>query len=174
MPKPKTVVTDAFFKERIAVSSDGCWEWQRSLFKLGYACAKVGGKTMKAHRLSWEFYRGPIPDGMIICHHCDNRKCINPDHLFIGTTQDNVDDKMRKGRFVTTPGEKNGYAKLTAEQVRAIRADSRAQHRIAADYGISQSNVSVIKQGKAWRGAASTAAQIASTEAYLNGKCGAY
>lgn len=151
MPNPASVISDEYFAERSIKQPSGCWEWSLRVSCNGYGQAKVRQKIWMAHRLSWEHFHGPIPDGLIVCHKCDNRKCINPSHLFLGTTQDNVDDKMSKGRFVTTPGVKNGHAKLTDQQVLSIKNDDRSQSAIAADYGISQSNVSLIKRGTAWR-----------------------
>lgn len=151
MPMPRIKINLEYFLDRTELNPvNGCWEWTRRLDHKGYAHAKVWGKPVGAHRVSYAFFVEPIPAGMNICHKCDNPKCVNPHHLFMGTTQDNVTDKMRKGRFVTTPGEKNGYAKLTEDQVLAILADKRPQHVIGKDYGISQSNVSIIKRGKTW------------------------
>lgn len=150
MPKPRAVVCDSYFRKRSKISDNGCWEWKLHISNSGYGQAKVGQRFWNAHRLSWAYYHGSIPDGMIVCHKCDNRKCVNPNHLFVGTTQDNVDDKMRKGRFVAKRGENSGTAKLTEDKVIAIRCDPRPQAHIARDYGISQSNVCLIKTGKAW------------------------
>ena len=151
MPKARSVIDVNYFLERTDFNPvNGCWEWNRGLDRKGYAQAKIWGKGVWAHRASYAFFVEPIPDGLIICHKCDNPKCINPHHLFMGTTQDNVDDKMRKGRFVTTPGEKNGYAKLKANQIADILSDTRPQRTIGKEYGVSQSAISLIKLGKTW------------------------
>lgn len=151
MVNPCKVIDEKFFAERSALNVEtGCIEWTRHISQGGYGTLKHKRKQRMAHRAMWEHKFGPIPDGMVICHKCDNRKCINPDHLFIGTTQDNVTDKMVKGRFVACPGEQCGTAKLTEAQIAAIRLDDRVQHVIAKEYGISQSNVSIIKNGDTW------------------------
>lgn len=151
MVNPSKVIDAEYFKDRCTVNeATGCHEWTRHLNPGGYGTLKHKRKQQMAHRAAWEFWRGPIPAGMIVCHRCDNRRCINPDHLFIGTTQDNVDDKMAKGRFRPCRGERSGTSKLTESEIMAIRLDNRPQSTIAADYGISQSNVSIIKQGKTW------------------------
>lgn len=93
-----------------------------------------------------------IPDGMAVCHRCDVPSCINVDHLFLGTIADNNADKLSKGRNVSHPGERNGRAILSAEQIAAIRADARKQVDIAREYGIRQGYVSRIKNGRIWRG----------------------
>lgn len=76
----------------------GCWLWDRALKGCGYGHKMYQGKLQGAHRISWQIHRGPIPDGLWVLHKCDVMRCVNPDHLFLGTHQDNVDDKHRKGR----------------------------------------------------------------------------
>jgi hypothetical protein len=83
--------------------SDGCWEWQASLVD-GYGrFYRFGSIKAKAHRVSYEMENGPIPNGLLVCHHCDNRKCVRPDHLFLGTNLDNMRDARAKGRFAPPP-----------------------------------------------------------------------
>lgn len=76
----------------------GCWTWTGATQNYGYGAVTIHGLTRRAHRVSWELAHGPIPDGLHVCHRCDNPPCVNPDHLFLGTAQDNVDDKDAKGR----------------------------------------------------------------------------
>lgn len=81
--------------------TDGCWEWAGSIGNGGYGRVSTGGgKQMAASRVSWILHFGPIPDGMYVCHHCDNPPCTNPAHLFLGTAQDNFDDCLKKGRHI--------------------------------------------------------------------------
>lgn len=86
---------------KIRVTPTGCFEWQARRNEFGYGSVGFKKKRLKAHRVSWEVFRGPIPEGMCVCHHCDNPCCINPDHLFIGTRTDNMRDASRKGRIAT-------------------------------------------------------------------------
>lgn len=136
--------------ERLAFHSmpepnSGCWLWLSAVDKDGYGRIRMRNmrsKFVTASRISWMAYRGPIPDGMHVLHKCDVRSCVNPDHLFLGTHQDNHADMIAKGRGHNT--------KLAVAQVRAIRADSRSQTAIALGFGISQSLVSSIKARKTW------------------------
>lgn len=78
--------------------NSGCWLWLGSTNAKGYAHLKYDMRQQRANRFSWSAYNGPIPEGLHVLHSCDNRLCVNPEHLFLGTNQDNVDDKMKKGR----------------------------------------------------------------------------
>lgn len=101
----------------------GCWNWIYSTGSAGYGHFRRKDKFLKAHRVSWTLRNGEIPEGMCICHHCDNKKCVRPSHLFMGTHADNMADKKQKGRTNShsMQGEKNPDAKLTKEQVIEIR-----------------------------------------------------
>lgn len=96
---------DRFWNKVDKETESGCWEWVGST-RNGYGCIRPIGVTKYSHRVSWELHNGPIPDGLWVLHKCDNRKCVNPDHLFLGTNQDNVNDKMSKGRGPV--GARNG------------------------------------------------------------------
>lgn len=96
---PRPTAPRVRFERYVAKQPNGCWLWTASLDKKGYGKATVNGGGWKlAHRVAWELYRGEIPDGLCACHACDTPACVNPEHLFIGTQQDNVDDMARKGR----------------------------------------------------------------------------
>lgn len=145
-----TPVADRFWAA--VQKSNGCWSWTGKRRQDGYGEMQVGKRTVKAHRLSFELANGAIPTGSEICHTCDNPRCVNPAHLFVGTHTENMRDMANKGRHRPSGvrGERHGAAKLSQREVTAIRLDARAQVRIAADYGISQSLVSQIKRGKVW------------------------
>lgn len=143
----------------------GCWEWTLSLFPNGYGQAVVrldSGSWMhvNAHRLAYYVTHDIDIAGLDICHHCDNRKCINPLHLFAGTRTDNMQDCIRKGRYTRNRryscGETHHSAKLTADDVRQIRLrlSGGEQHKIIAkDFGIARVTVSAINTKRIWKSA---------------------
>ena len=133
------------------VVTPSCWLWVAGCFESGYGRFFLDGKLRRAHRVSYELHHGPI-GRLHVLHRCDRRACVNPDHLFLGTHDDNMADMARKGRVVNNPlrGAAAPGAKLTDEQALAIKGDPRRQADIAAQYGIHQVLVSRIKTGKAW------------------------
>jgi len=98
----------------------------------------------------WEHHHGTIPDGLCIMHTCDNRLCVNIDHLRAGTWAENNADRAAKGRSADVRGERSAVAKLTEAQAMAIIADSRTHRAIAADYGVDRTTVTAIKRGRNW------------------------
>ena len=128
-----------------------CWEWLAYKQYKGYGIFGFNGNPKLAHRVSYQLSIGTIPEGMCICHHCDNPSCVNPAHLFLGTNADNTADRDAKGRHVALKGENNGRAKLTDADVLAIRDSGLSQNEIAAEYGVSQTVVSNIKIRKSWK-----------------------
>lgn len=150
MSKIKSI--ESRFWEKVE-KTDGCWKWTARRDRKGYGCIKHNGNSTLAHRVSWELHNGPIPAGLHVLHKCDNPECTNPEHLFLGTNQENVDDKMRKGRLRPSRGELNGKAKLTSDQVKEIREIGKTvtQVKLAQKYGVSQVNISEILLRRTWR-----------------------
>jgi len=144
--------SDEILAARLAARSEltpsGCREW-RGHDNHGYGIMWDGALNQRVHRLAWELANGPIPAEMKICHRCDNRRCLNVDHLFLGTQAQNMLDMTIKGR--RTQGESHGRAKLTENQVREIRVAPGPQRAIAARFDIAQSAVWEIKNGQRWR-----------------------
>lgn len=138
--------------------SGDCWVWTGLTNAGGYGSIRVPERGMQlAHRVAWELTNGPIPPGVSICHRCDNRLCCNPDHLFLGSHTVNMRDAATKGRLRTplTQGEASVHAKLTADDVRAIRslyaAGGVTNRELAVRFGVSQQSVSDVVQRKSWR-----------------------
>ena len=135
--------------------SNNCWEWT-ACKDFGYGVFMVYGKKWRAHRYSWFIHNGEIPEGMLVCHHCDNPGCVNPKHLFVGTQSDNIRDAFSKGRKILPDnrGENSGAAKLTWEQVREMRslylAGKRNRSELAEIYRISSGHVSSIILHRSW------------------------
>ena len=146
------------FWKRMNHTESGCWEWQGARNPAGYGVVRVHYKMCRAHRVAYELTHGPIPDGLLACHRCDNPPCCNPDHLFLGTRKDNNDDRHAKGRTRSGAGSRYGEAintaKLTADDVRAIRAQSVAgtsQMDLARQYPVTQSAIWAIVHYKSWK-----------------------
>jgi len=133
--------------------NSGCWIWLGSTDTHGYAWMAVPGqrRSCGVHHIVCRELGREKPKGMCVLHHCDNPLCVNPDHLYIGTHADNARDRVRRKRDADRRGEKNGQAKLTAGQVRLIRSSTKRQVDIAAEFNISQNQISRIKRGVWWR-----------------------
>lgn len=132
MGRPVTPLRDRFEAKVIPEPMSGCHLWEGAVDGRGYGRVGSGGdrgRTLIASRVAWTLYRGEIPEGLCVLHRCDNPACVNPDHLFLGTQQDNMRDMARKGRARSVPnaphrrarGESHGAATLTEADVREIR-----------------------------------------------------
>ena len=150
------------FMQKIKIDADtGCWEWQASKSSTGYGQFRVGDKNWKSHRWSYQYHRGEIPDRMCVCHKCDNPLCSNPDHLFLGTKQENMDDMITKGR--AAHGEKHPSSKLNYEKVLLIRkfldrhppTNSKTKGGqygfLARWFETTANNISLIYLGRRWK-----------------------
>lgn len=148
---------DRFWSKVNKSCQNGCWEWTASTVQ-GYGQFGAGGRgvrNVRAHRFSWQLSNGPIPPGMDICHRCDNPPCVNPDHLFVGTRRDNIQDMIAKSRDRLI-GERSSNARLSDDAVRAIRysfAAGVSRAVLAEQYGIKPESVNHIVNGKRRRSA---------------------
>ena len=150
------------FWPKVKVVDGACWEWQASCSTAGYGRIATnepgaGKKISQAHRVAYELAVGPIPDGLVVCHRCDNPPCCNPDHLFVDTQAGNIADMHRKGRArggsVSRPGELNPVSKLTATDVNRAREMREAGHTFKAigeALHISTSHAYRIVKGDRW------------------------
>jgi hypothetical protein len=132
--------------------TSGCWIWLGGARGDGYGMFKSDGLEESAHRIAYEHLVGPIPDGFLVMHRCDVRRCVNPDHLLAGTSADNIADKISKGRQAR--GSRNGQAILTEEQAVAIRAEYRpwlvGYGALAKRYGVSRGAIKAVVSGRTW------------------------
>ncbi len=163
VPRP---IADRFWP-KVNRSGD-CWEWTAHRTRTGYGMIGLpNSRTVeRAHRVAWILTNGPIPVGMCVLHRCDNRACVRPDHLFLGTQADNVADMISKGRRHSMAGdahparrpgarigERNGRSRLTADDVRRIRTmrgEGLEYRQIAAHFGVAVPTVQHIVSGKNW------------------------
>jgi hypothetical protein len=135
-----------------------CWEWTAHVLDSGYGESTYKGKQMRAHRISFLIHTGTLTPGMCVCHKCDNRRCVNPLHLFEGTKKQNTHDMIEKGRDDLAhpqPGELNGSVKLSSAQVLEIRSaykgENGQQTSLAKQYGVSQAAIWNIVMRRSWR-----------------------
>jgi hypothetical protein len=174
MPKKVTPAHTRFWDK--VKKTDSCWLWIGAKTKSGYGMIIMGrGKSVSAHRISYEMHYGVIPSGLYVCHHCDNPSCVNPNHLFAGTNSDNILDAVKKGRHgsATHPeqiqrggehssrrrpecrprGESHALAKLTEKEVISIRSlrGKVPRKEIATAFSVSEANIKAILARHTWR-----------------------
>jgi hypothetical protein len=152
------------FWARVKVRDTGCWEWIGDLHSNGYGRFPYRGTYCRAHRFAWRICEGPIPPGLLICHHCDNKICVNPDHLFLGTNRDNALDAMMKGRLPS--GNRNGHflhpeltprgedvycAKLTDAKVREVLLTPGPARIFAERFGVTLTAIQMARKGRTWK-----------------------
>lgn len=135
--------------------TEGCWLWEGLVKKTGYGflAKRTTSPIQAAHRLSWKLHFGEIQDGLCVCHKCDNKLCVNPEHLFLGTAAENIYDCVKKGRHAR--GERRWSAKLTVAQVLEIRSrhqsGSSTRRQLANEYGIGVTAIGKIVLRERWR-----------------------
>lgn len=158
-PSPRPL-EERFWEKVDRRRQNECWHWLGTMNKgTGYGCIRVGSmkdgtrRNVDAHRLSCEMAHGPIPKGMFAAHHCDDRRCVNPAHLYIATPAQNTADMQERNPFkrVCLTGERHPNSKLTLEQVLAIKLSAERPSVLARRYGITMTHVGYLRSGKSWR-----------------------
>ena len=164
MPRTTLPLISRFWPK--VAKASGCWLWKAAIRRDGYGLFTNQGRHYAAHRLSWELTHGPIPDGMWVLHHCDVRACVRPDHLYLGTREQNTSDAMLRHRFksgdeahfrahpeIVPRGERHWASRLTDDDVRDIRrrvAAGEKQVSLQREYELSSGLVSLIVHRKRW------------------------
>ena len=128
--------------------NSGCWLWIGGATTVGYGKIFANGFVRLSHRVSYEEYKGAIPEGMLVLHKCDTPACINPEHLFLGTNKENMQDASRKGR--TSFGEKNGSSKITEKDAILILNSAQSVSILSRKYNITETSIRNIKNGDKW------------------------
>ncbi len=152
MGKPNTPET--FWSKIASKGVNDCWKWKGHILVSGYGGVKWKSKNVRAHRLAWELTHGKIPDGMCVLHTCDNPPCCNPNHLFIGTHQENMQDMVNKKRIIGKKGENNATSKLKNKQVKKIRTmyekGGQTIDTLAKIFSVSRSTIHKIITRRYW------------------------
>lgn len=152
-------IEERFFEKIYYCPMSGCWLWggstrpSRKLGEVGYGqiSSRLEKRPVLAHRVSWAIHNGPIPEGMLVCHICDVRSCVNPKHLFLGTEQDNTSDMCSKNRQIHQRGVEAGRCKLSEEQVRDIFHSTLGIRQLGRNYNVAHTTIEAIKQRRSWR-----------------------
>jgi len=141
------------YEKNVIKNPEGCWGWKNKLMPNGYAKLGMGkGKIISAHRFSWIMHNGPIKDNLFVLHKCDQKYCSKIEHLFLGTTDDNMQDMVSKGRQMH--GENHYSHKLTSDQVleiRKLRLEGFIMKNLAIKFGVSLHTISDIVNRRIWR-----------------------
>ncbi len=144
-PNPHGTPEERFWRKVVNAGPDECWTWVGQKDKDKYGMLRVGSTIMRAHRFSYILHRGEIPDGLLALHTCNNTLCVNPNHLYLGTHDDNMEDRKESGHYAT--GENHPMAKLSNEQAEQVRMATGTYEEIGGRFGISKYQVGNIKRG---------------------------
>lgn len=161
MPPLTKELADRFWKKVEQREDDDCWPWAAAYGRGGYGQFTISGKHLKrdtpygAHRVAYFLHYNIDPKDLFVCHNCDNPKCCNPKHLFLGTTQENTQDRQRKGRSASgeksSSGRKNIFSKIDVQKILNRYWAGETSKSIGKDYGVSQQTISGIVSGRSYK-----------------------
>lgn len=140
---PKTTTAEKLAKYTTPIPETSCVVWVGTVNEHGYGYLKEGGKMIRAHKASYLLHKGPIPDGLVVCHSCDVPACVNPDHLFLGSRKDNMQDCLHKGRLA---GRRHDNQAIPAELRTEIAMSDLTYAEIEKKYGVCQTTISKFKR----------------------------
>ena len=141
------------FRKKVQIDlNTGCWNWCGYIHKTGYGyTSNKSSGLRRAHRVSWYLHNGDFDRSLYVLHKCDNRRCVNPDHLYLGEQQNNVNDMIARGKIVNPVGSHHGRSKLTERQVIEIRKSGLTGREVSKKYKIGEANASFILNYKTWK-----------------------
>ena len=151
MPTMTAAEQERFWKLVLRRGTDDCWEWQGYVLDSGYGQFKLDYLNYRTNRIAYWLHTGCDPGDLFVCHTCDNRRCCNPAHLFLGAPIENSTDMKVKGRAARLQGIKHGHAKLTEAEVLAVRASTDTPTLAAQEYGVCPSLICQIRKRKIWK-----------------------
>lgn len=146
----------SYFRERVSISDSGCWNWTLHCNEDGYGVVGLRKyRNQRAHRVSYEVFKGPIPDGLVVMHSCDNPRCCNPEHLSVGTHLDNHTDSRNKNRasafwYRGAINPKSVLTDFDVRRIREMRASGRRYKEISAEIGCGKTLAVLVATGKRW------------------------
>ena len=139
------------FLAKVTPQENGCWYWKYKRYDGRSNTFYMDGRPQSAYRSAYRLFKGPIAEGLCVCHTCDNGLCVNPDHLWLGTHAENSRDMTEKGRGRPPEGLRNPHARLNPDIVREIRASNETGTQLAKKYGVSKAIVYDVIHGRSWR-----------------------
>lgn len=146
--KARETIAERFWARAERGHDNQCWPWLGYVNKNGYGLVRIPGKQMPAHRLAWELINGPMPVNLLACHHCDNRTCVNPSHVYAGTYADNAKDAVDRNRTWHAKGLPHPTQRMTEEQAAYVRSSNKSLRALAKELGFTYGHIGKVRRGE--------------------------